>query len=898
MKSELPKAYDPADLEQRVLSEWLESGCFRADEDSEKPPYCIVIPPPNVTGRLHNGHAINNTLQDILIRWKRMSGCNALWMPGTDHAGISAELALERQLREEGVSREEIGRERFIERMQEWKDRSRGTIIGQLQRLGASCDWERERFTLDADYLKAVPIAFKRLYESGRIYRGEEMVNWVPSLETSVSDLEVEHEERPGKLYYIRYPLKDSDEALIVATTRPETMLGDTAAAVNPDDDRYRRHIGKRAVLPLVGRELPVIADAYVDPAFGTGALKVTPGHDPNDYEIGKRHGLERVNIFNSRAEINENGGAYEGLDRYECRERVLADLQAGGYLVKTEERTQSVAVAERTGEPVEPMVAPGWFMRMKPLAEKGIEAVKSGRIRFYPENQGRIFVQWMENIRDWPLARKRWWGHRIPAWTAPDGELFAALDEEDARKQAQERYGADYGSGVPLERDPDVFDTWFSSGIWPLVTLDWTEKESSQLYQHFFPTDTLVCGWDILFFWVSRMVNLSLELEEEVPFKTVYIHPLLMGNDGKKMSKSRGNGVDPLEMMDAYGADALRFAIASAMIEAQWMQLQEGRIAGSRNFANKLWNAGRFALRHLEDYHHGANEDADEGAENYSEELADRWIVSRWNRAAAAAESALERFRFADAANVLHDFIWHEFCDWYLELAKIRLYDEQPDSPGRRAAQRTLFETFDAILRLLHPFMPFITEDLWQRLGAGEGHLCRAAFPKADESRIDAEAEREMSVVMAAVSAARNVRGELNVPPSRELTVLAHSSDESVRAALEANAGYISALARVSELDVAETHAKPPASAAAVAGGAEIFIPLEGVIDLDAEAARLEKEKARVEKELEKTARNLSNENFINRAPESIVQKERARREELEGTLQTLTKNIEMLKE
>ena len=889
MNSELAKAYEPSGLEKRILDYWLQNGCFRADDASDKPPYCIVIPPPNVTGSLHVGHALDNTLQDILIRWKRMSGYNALWMPGTDHAGIAAEVVLERKLKEKGQTRYDLGQEKFIERMYQEKDASRGTIIGQLMRLGASCDWERERFTLDGDFLKAVPIAFKRLYEAGHIYRGEEMVNWVPSLETSVSDLEVEHEERQGKLYHIRYPLKDSDDALIVATTRPETMLGDTAVAVNPEDERYQKYIGQKAVLPLIGRELPIIADPYVDVDFGTGALKVTPGHDPNDYEIGKRHGLERIDIFNAKAQINKNGRPYEGLDRFDCRERILKDLASSGHLLKTEDHLMSIALSERTGEPVESLVAPGWFMRMRPLAEVAIEAVKSGQIRFIPENQGRIFIQWMENIRDWPLARKRWWGHRIPAWKTPDDEYIVAENEADARAQAQEKYGADYGSSVPLEQDPDVLDTWFSSGIWPLATLGWPNREAPA-YKTFFPTDTLVCGWDILFFWVSRMANLSLELENAPPFNTVYLHPLLAGDDGKKMSKSRGNVVDPLEMMDKYGTDPLRFAVAAAMIEAPWMQLQEGRIGGARNFANKIWNAGRFVLTHLSDF------EPDPNAAR-SDETVDRWIVSRTARTVQTVQTSLERFRFADAANALHVFIWHEFCDWHLELVKARLYQKE-NPPARRAAQQTLRSVFDAILRLLHPFMPFLTEELWQRLGAEEGSLCQADFPTFNLSDMDEEAERKMSLVMGVVNAARTVRGELNVPPSREIAVLAHSPDASAREALSAHAGYVSALAKAPALDVAEFHAKPPASAAAVVGSVEIYIPLEGVIDIAAETARLEKEKARVDKELERSAQNLSNENFLNRAPAAVVEKAKERRKELEAAQDKLAKNIRMLKE
>lgn len=881
--TELPKTYEPETVEKRWYDFWMENRCFHAEETSDKPAYCIVIPPPNVTGSLHMGHALDNTLQDILIRWRRMSGFNTLWMPGTDHAGIITEVVMERILAQEGTSRLALGREAFLERMWAWKESCRGIIIGQLKRLGCSCDWDRERFTMDEGSARAVRRAFKILYDAGLIVRGEQMVNWVPSLQTSVSDLEVEYEERLGKLYYVRYPVLGSDRALVVATTRPETMLGDTAVAVHPQDERYRDLIGKRALLPLVGRELPIIADTYVDREFGTGALKVTPGSDPNDYEIGKRHGLPALNILNPDGTMSIECGLYAGLDRFECRERLLADLQAQGYLVKVEDYVHSVGVHERTKEVVEPLIMHGWFLRMKPLAEKAIQAVHEKRVRFYPENQTAIFLQWMENIRDWNLSRQRWWGHPIPAWYAPDGTLFVAESEEDARRQARFHFGTD----VELTPDPDVLDTWFSSGLWPLATLGWPDTDAPT-FKTFFPTDVLVTGWDILFFWVSRMVNLSLRLVGEVPFHTVYIHPLLAGEDGKKMSKSKGNVVDPLVLMDRYGTDAFRFAIAAAMIEAPWMQLPEGRIAGYRNFANKIWNAARFVLMHLHDFDPGA-------ISELRIELPDRWIRSRLARLVGEVVSSLERFRFADAANALYDFIWKEFCDWYIEFAKVRLYGSA-DATVKNTAKYVLWETMDGWLRLLHPFMPFITEELWQHLPHEGFALTCAAFPKPDPSRIDEEAERKVALLMEVTTAIRRVRGEVNIPPSTEIRLLTHSPDPWERDMLDSHRDLMTPLVKASSWSVAETHERPKASAVAVAGSVETFIPLEGVIDIDQEIARLQKELNKIAKDLARVENNLANPNFVSRARPEVVAQERQRKTELEAARLALERNLRFL--
>jgi valyl-tRNA synthetase len=883
--TELPKAYEPEAVEKRWYDFWLENECFHAEETSEKPSYCIVIPPPNVTGSLHMGHALDNTLQDILIRWKRMSGFNTLWMPGTDHAGIITEVVMERMLAQEGVSRLELGRAAFLERMWAWKDASRGTIIGQLKRLGCSCDWDRERFTLDEGSARAVRRAFKTLYDAGLIVRGDQMVNWVPSLQSGVSDLEVEYEERVGKLYYVRYPVLGSDVALVVATTRPETMLGDTGVAVHPEDSRYGALIGRTAILPLVGREIPIIGDAYVDREFGTGALKVTPGSDPNDYEIGKRHGLGALTILNPDGTMSEACGVYAGLDRFECRQRVVSDLDAQGYLVKIEEYTHTVGVHERTKEVVEPVVARGWFLRMKPLAERAIQAVHEKRLRFIPENQTAVFLNWMENVRDWNLSRQRWWGHPVPAWYAPDGTVFVAESEADARAQARERFGAE----VELTPDADVLDTWFSSGLWPLSTLGWPDTESPT-FKTFFPTDVLVTGWDILFFWVSRMVNFALRLADEVPFHTVYLHPLLAGDDGKKMSKSKGNVVDPIALMDAYGTDAFRFAVAAAMIEAPWMQLPEGRIAGYRNFANKIWNAARFVLMHLRDF-------SPDAVGEWRLELADRWIRSRYTRVVEHVVASLERFRFGEASNALYDFIWKEFCDWYIEFAKVRLYGAF-DPVAKNTVKYVLWETMDGWLRLLHPFMPFITEEVWQHLPHEGSSLCRAAFPTPDLSRVDDAAEREVALIMDVTTAIRRVRGEMNIAPSTEIRLLTHTPNAWERDVLTSNMALMVPLVKASGWSIALRHEKPKASAVAVAGGVETFIPLEGVIDIEQEVVRLRKEFAKAEKDLTRVRSNLANPNFVNRARPEVVAQERERQTELEATRAALERNLRLLTE
>ncbi|MBM3213985.1 valine--tRNA ligase [Candidatus Poribacteria bacterium] len=754
--------------------------------------------------------------------------------------------------------------------------------MGQLKRLGASCDWERERFTLDDGSVRAVRRAFKTLYDAGLIYRGEEMVNWVPSLQTSVSDLEVEHEERPGKLYHVRYPLRDSEKALIVATTRPETMLGDTAIAVHPDDPRYQDVIGKVAILPLVGRELPVIADEYVDREFGTGALKVTPGSDPNDYEIGKRHGLPRLNILNPDGTMSVECGAYAGLDRFECRQRMVHDLQEQGYLLRIEDHVHAIGVHERTKEIVEPVVARGWFMRMKPLAKRSMQAVRDGEVQFVPENQTATFLNWMASVRDWPLSRQRWWGHPIPAWHAPGGEVFVAENAEDARAQALEKLG-----DTTLEPDPDVLDTWFSSGLWPLSTLGWPEETDT--FRTFFPTDVLVTGWDILFFWVSRMVNLSLKLDGRSPFRHVYLHPLLAGDDGKKMSKSKGNVIDPIVLMDRYGTDAFRFAIAAAMIEAPWMQLPEGRIAGYRNFANKIWNAARFVLMHLRDFDPS-------GDDPMELELPDRWVLSRSARLTATVNDSLAKFRFGDAANALYDFIWKEYCDWYIEFAKIRLYASS-DPVAQRTAKQTLWKVMDGWLRLLHPFMPFISEELWQHLPHDGDTLCLAAFPTSDIDAIDEDAEREMALIMDVTHSIRNVRGQMNVSPAMEIRAMAHSPNAWERDVLTRNRDLVRTLVKASEFDVAASHEKPHAAAVAVAGNVETFVPLAGVIDVEQEMARLAKELGKTEKDLERVAKNLSNENFARRAPANIVEAERARQSELEAVADTLRRNLALLR-
>lgn len=876
---EIPKSYDPKPVEEKWYKFWLERKLFHAQEVSDKPPFCIVIPPPNVTGSLHIGHALDNTLQDILIRWRRMQGYNVLWLPGTDHAGIITQYLMEKMLAEEGLTKEELGREKFLERMWKWKEESRARIINQLMRLGCSCDWDRERFTLDEGLSRAVRTAFKILYEEGLIYKGSYIVNWCPRCKTALSDLEVEYEERLGKLYYVKYPLVDRPGHLVIATTRLETMLGDTGVAVNPNDDRYKHLIGSRARLPIVGRELPIVGDEAVDMEFGTGVLKVTPGHDPTDFEIGKRHGLPELNVMNPDGTMNDNAGKFAGMDRYECREALVKELQRKGYLVKVEEYQHSIALCERCRTPIEPLISEQWFVRMKPLAREAIKAAQEKRVRFVPELWEKEFYNWLYNIKDWCISRQIWWGHRIPAWTCEGcGEEIVEVDPpRRCPKCGSEK----------LQQDPNVLDTWFSSGLWPFSTLGW--PDDTPLLRTFYPTSVLVTGWDILFFWVARMIMLGLKFMGEVPFRYVYLHPLVADEFGRKMSKSRGNVIDPIESMEKYGTDAFRFALTASVIPSRYMPFPESRIGGSRNFANKIWNASRFVIMNLE----GFRPEGEPPREML--ELCDRWMLSRYNRAVRLVNESLESFKFEAAAHTLYDFIWHEFCDWYVELSKIRLYGSE-DPRERYVAQYVLWRVLEGTMRLLHPIMPFITEEIWQMLPHEGESIVIAPYPEPDDDLTDEEAEREMGLLMEVIREIRTIRSEMRIPPSKEIAVLIQAPDPGERSILEGHVGYISHLCRAPQVRIRESAERPSTSAAAVVGDIEIYVPLADLIDVEKERERIRRELGKVEKELEKIESNLANEQFLKKAPQHIVRAQRERREELLAVRERLFKNLQML--
>ncbi len=880
-------AYDPQAIEPAWYARWEQDRLFHADPASGKPPFSIVIPPPNVTGSLHMGHALNNTLQDVLIRYKRMDGYETLWMPGTDHAGIATQNVVERMLAEEGTSREELGREAFIERVWKWKEESGGTIIRQLKRLGASCDWERERFTMDEGLSRAVREVFCRLYEQGLIYRGDYIINWCPRCHTALSDLEVEHEETQGRLWHIRYPAEDGSDGVVVATTRPETMLGDTAVAVHPDDARYAHLVGKTLVLPLVGRRIPVIADRAVDPEFGTGAVKVTPAHDPNDFLMGERHGLERVQVIGEDGTMTAQAGAYAGLERYVCRKRVVEDLDAQGLLVKVEDHAHAVGHCYRCRTVIEPLVSRQWFVRIKPLAEKAVEAVRDGRTRIVPAQWEKTYFHWMENIRDWCISRQIWWGHRIPAFTCEDcGEMTVARTDPERCPKC---------GSADLAQEPDVLDTWFSSALWPFSTMGWPE-DTPEL-RKFYPTSVLVTGFDILFFWVARMLMMGLWFMGDVPFRDVYIHALVRDEKGQKMSKSRGNVIDPLEVIDRYGADAFRFTLVAFAAQGRDIRLSTERIEGYHRFANKIWNAARFTLMNLEGF------DA-EAPEVPLEERPpqDRWILTRLGETAEEVRRWLDAYEFDKASGTLYQFLWHELCDWYIEMAKRPLYG---DSGARRhGTQQTLVQVFDGVLRLLHPFMPFITEELWQRLpwpsflGERPKSLVVAGYPRASDFPADEQARRRVELVKEVVSAIRNIRGEMNVPPSRRIRAVVRGHGEPARIVDEEREA-IGALAGLEGLDLlGEGEPRPSQSAAAVVPGLEIYVPLAGIVDLAAEEKRLRKEIRRLEADAQRVVRKLENPNFLEKAPAEIVEKERRKQLEIQEKLAKLRASLDMIAE
>jgi valyl-tRNA synthetase len=883
----LPKAYDPEPIERKWYLLSLEKHLFRADPAEGGKPFCIVIPPPNVTGSLHMGHALNSTLQDIVIRYKRMDGYNTLWLPGTDHAGIATQNVVEKQLAQEGITRTELGRAKFVERVWEWKEQYGGIIVEQLKRLGASCDWSRMRFTMDEGLSRAVREVFVKLYEDGLIYRGNYIINWCPRCQTALSDLEVDLTEQEGHLWHIRYPLIQGDGWISVATTRPETMLGDTAVAVHPEDSRYKGLLGRRVLLPLMERQIPVISDSYVNPEFGSGAVKITPAHDFNDFEVGKRHGLDVVQIMDDRAVMNREAGRYQSLTREDCRKRVVEDLERQGLLEAVEPYRHNIGHCYRCQTVVEPYLSMQWFVRTKPLAEPAIQAVRDGRIRIHPSMWESTYFEWMNNIRDWCISRQIWWGHRIPAWYCKACNQITVSRSDPDRCQA-------CGS-ADLDQERDVLDTWFSSALWPFSTLGWPSKTVDlDLY---YPTSVMVTGFDILFFWVARMIMMGMRCMGDVPFVDVYIHALVRDAEGQKMSKSRGNVIDPLSIVDRYGADSLRYTLAALAAQGRDIRLSEERIKGYRHFMNKIWNAVRFIQMNLEGWTPPAK--APEPSR------IDRWMLSRLADTVRKVREALDAYRFNEAAHYLYQFIWHEFCDWYVEFTKVDLAGE-PGSPetsetassGAQRARFYLHKAMTVLLRLLHPFAPFISDELWSHLPGTEGSLVCAPFPKAEEGTPDPQVEKEIGLILQVITGIRNVRGELNVPPAERLSVRVVCPEAVKCASIAKLAPYIRLLARLKDLEVLEAGSRPLQSAVSVVEDVEIYVRLGGILNFGEEMRRLDKVREKLAGELQKIGQKLSGAQFLERAPREIVEREKERQQGLLEEQRRLVRNQEQIRE
>jgi len=911
-------AYHPDELEARHYQRWESSGYFAPSGTGK--PYSIVIPPPNVTGTLHMGHAFQDTIMDALIRYHRMRGCNTLWQPGTDHAGIATQMVVERLLSAEGKTKHDLGREKFVERVWQWKEHSGGRITQQLRRLGSSVDWSRERFTMDTDLSRAVTEVFVRLYDDGLIYRGKRLVNWDPVLHTALSDLEVLPQEERGKMWRFRYPLTNGDGFLVVATTRPETMLGDTAVAVHPEDPRYGHLIGQSVRLPLAERNIPIIADEYVDPEFGTGCVKITPAHDFNDYEVGRRHDLPLINIFDADARLNEAAPPeYRGLDRFDARKRVVADLESLGLLDGIDDHVLMVPRGDRSGAVVEPLLTDQWYVSAKPLAEPAIEAVESGRIRFVPENWSKTYFEWMRNIEDWCISRQLWWGHRVPAWYDPDGNIYVGRDEQEVRA----KHGLE--AGLPLRQDEDVLDTWFSSALWPFSTLGWPDQNDN--LDAFYPTTVLVTGFDIIFFWVARMIMMGLKFMNDVPFREVYIHGLVRDHEGQKMSKSKGNVLDPIDLIDgvdletllskrtegmmqphlkskvesatrrefpngipAFGADALRMTFASLATTGRDINLDLGRVEGYRNFCNKLWNAAQYVFSNV----------TGDLAGEADPSVADRWIRSRFGETIAAAERGFADYRLDLVAQALYEFTWHEFCDWYLELTKPVLNDAGSSPAAVTAARNTLIDVLGGLLRLLHPLMPFITEDLWlelcNRTGRQSPTVMLEPIPLASEFARDDEATADVAWIKDVVVGVRQVRGEMNISPGKRLTVLLADAGAQDRDSAARHRGLLKSLARIEHLDFCGEGDEPDGVATALVRQFRLLVPLAGIIDLDAERARLAKQRERLEQDLAKCRAKLANEQFVANAPAAVIQKERDREADLSNQIRALDQQLDRL--
>ena len=878
MRKELPKVYDPREVEPHIYQMWMDNGCFKADADPKKKPFSIVMPPPNVTGQLHMGHAMDSTLQDILTRFKRMQGYSALWLPGTDHAGIATQIKVEERLREEEhLTRYDLGREKFLERVWAWKEKYGNRIVEQQKKMGASCDWSRSRFTMDEGCSQAVREAFCELYDKGLIYKGSRIINWCPHCLTALSDAEVEYTDKPGHLWHIRYPLADGSGDIVVATTRPETMMGDTGVAVNPEDEHFKHLIGKTCILPIMNREIPIVGDDYCEIGFGTGAVKMTPAHDPNDFEVGLRHNLEVIRVINDDGTINENGGKYNGMDRYECRKAIVKDLEEQGYLVKTEPYSHNVGTCYRCHNDVEPLISAQWFVKMKPLAEEAIRVVKDGTIKFVPERFSKTYLNWMENVHDWCISRQLWWGHQIPAWYCDEcGHIN--VSREDPTKC--EKCGCTH-----LTRDEDVLDTWFSSGLWPFSTLGWPDLDSEDL-KYWYPTTDMVTGYDIIFFWVARMVVSGMEQMKKEPFKTVFIHGLVRDDKGRKMSKSLGNGIDPLEMAEKYGADALRFNLITGNSPGNDMRFYVEKCEAMRNFANKIWNASRYVLMNLTVEETGLPDAADL-------EIEDKWVLTKLNTLIKEVTENMDAYELGVASAKVYDFIWDTYCDWYIELTKARLYGENEKS--KLAAQKVLVYVLDQFLRLLHPFMPFITEEIWQAIPHEGKFLMLADWPKYDESLNFGAEAAHMESVMNAIRSIRNRRAEMNVPPSKKSTLYVVSDKGEI---FRQGEGFICRLAYADKVIICENDPEGHENmVCVVTNDAKLYIPLEELIDFEKELARLEKEKANCLKQIAMFEGKLSNEAFVSRAPEKVVAEQREKLEKNRALLAQLEESEKRLR-
>lgn len=877
----IPKVYDPASVEKKWYEFWEKNRYFHAEPEPGKKPFSIVIPPPNITGKLHMGHALDNTLQDILIRWHRMMGDNTLWMPGYDHAGLATQIKVEEVLKkDEGKTRFDLGREEFVKRVWAWKEEYGDRIINQLKCLGISCDWERKRFTMDEGCSRAVRETFVSLFEKGLIYKGTRITNWCVNCHTALSDIEVEHEDTPGHLWYVRYPVVgEEDTYLTIATTRPETIPGDTAVAVNPEDERYAKLIGKTLRLPILNREIPVIADSYVDTKFGTGAVKITPSHDPNDYEMGLRHNLPEIVVIGKDGVMTEEAGPFAGLERYECRKQIVARLKEEGYLVKIEEHSHAVGHCQRCHNIVEPLVSTQWFVKMQPLVKAAVDCVTDGRTQFVPERFTKNYTGWMENIHDWCISRQIWWGHRIPVWYCDDcGEMSASRTDLEKCPKC---------GSTHIHQDEDALDTWFSSALWPFSTMGW--PDNTELLKQFYPTSVLVTGYDIIFFWVARMLIMGMEFMKEIPFEKVFIHGLVRDSQGRKMSKSLGNGIDPLEVIEKYGADTLRFMLITGNTPGNDMRFYWERVEGTRNFANKIWNASRFALMNMEGY--------DKDAELAPYTLADKWILSRLQDTVKDVTGLLERFELGEAGRAIYDFIWSEVCDWYIEIAKPRLYNKEA-AAERATAQHVLATVLVSAMKLLHPYMPFITEEIYQCLPHEAESIMISKWPVADESLVDPEAERGMNAIMDSIKAIRNMRAEVNANPGKKIPAIMLVS-EDLREVVAHNDSYIKLLGGIDNLELRPLNGEKPENAmAAVVTGIEVYLPLAGLIDVEKETQRLSKELAAMEKDLQRAGGKLNNAGFLAKAPEDVIAKERAKYEELSGKIEAVKKRMAYLAE